>query len=180
MALLVANWQMVAGVVVIALLALWWLTRRPKTRIRHHAPDALDEGVGPAPRNQALIDAPSSSAQMAAAARVAAPLASTGPDIMAGIGEVIAIGAAQEVVAAQAGDDLTRIKGLGPKLSARLGELGVTSFAQIAAWSDEDLAEVDAQLGAFAGRPQRDSWVEQAGFLSKGDVAGYEAKFGKL
>ena len=71
MALLVANWQMVAGVVVIALLAVWLLTRRPKVRIRHHAPDALDEGVGPAPRNQALIDAPS------AAARVAAPLAST-------------------------------------------------------------------------------------------------------
>ena len=174
MALLVANWQMVAGVVVIALLAVWLLTRRPKVRIRHHAPDALDEGVGPAPRNQALIDAPS------AAARVAAPLASTGPDIMAGIGEVIAMGAAQEVVAAQAGDDLTRIKGLGPKLSARLGELGVTSFAQIAGWSAEDLAEVDAQLGAFAGRPQRDGWVEQAGFLARGDVSGYEAKFGKL
>ena len=167
---------MVVGVAVL-LLAAWLLMRRPKTRIRHHAPDALDEGVGPAARNQALIDAPSAAA---AAAQVAAPLASTGPDIFGGIGEVIAVGAAQEVVAAQAGDDLTRIKGLGPKLAARLAELGVTSFAQIAAWSAEDLAEVDARLGTFAGRPARDGWVEQAGFLSKGDVAEYEAKFGKL
>ena len=177
---MMANWQIIVGVAALVLLAVWLLARRPKTRIRHHAPDALDEGVGPAPRNQALIDAPSSTAQMAAAARVTAPLASTGPDIFGGIGEVIAMGAAQEVVAAQAGDDLTRIKGLGPKLSARLGELGVTSFAQIAGWSAEDLAKVDAQLGAFAGRPQRDGWVEQAGFLARGDVAGYEAKFGKL
>ena len=176
MAVLAANWPVVVGVAVL-LLAAWLLMRRPKTRIRHHAPDALDEGVGPAARNQALIDAPSAAA---AAAQVAAPLASTGPDIFGGIGEVIAVGAAQEVVAAQAGDDLTRIKGLGPKLAARLAELGVTSFAQIAAWSAEDLAEVDARLGTFAGRPARDGWVEQAGFLSKGDVAEYEAKFGKL
>ena len=184
MAVLAANWPVVVGVAVIALLAAWLLMRRPKTRIRHHAPDALDEGVGPAARNQALIDAPSSLAQMGAAARVASPLASTGPDIFGGIGEVIAVGAAHEVVAAQAGagagDDLTRIKGLGPKLAARLAELGVTSFAQIAAWSSEDLAKVDAQLGTFAGRPARDGWVEQAGFLARGDVAGYEAKFGKL
>jgi predicted flap endonuclease-1-like 5' DNA nuclease len=81
---------------------------------------------------------------------------------------------------AASGDDLTRLKGVGPKLSARLKELGVVSFAQIAGWSEADLAAVDAQLGTFAGRPKRDNWIEQAGFLASGDVAGYEAKFGKL
>ncbi len=69
---------------------------------------------------------------------------------------------------------------MGPKLSARLAELGVTSFAQIAGWKRADIAAIDAQLGTFAGRATRDNWVEQAGFLSRGDHAGYEAKFGKL
>ncbi|HWU01173.1 MAG TPA: hypothetical protein VN222_00420, partial [Novosphingobium sp.] len=72
------------------------------------------------------------------------------------------------------------IKGLGPKLKARLGELGITRFEQIAAWSEADIAGIDAQLGSFAGRATRDQWVAQAGFLASGDVAGYEAKFGKL
>lgn len=77
-------------------------------------------------------------------------------------------------------DDLSMIKGLGPKLRVILEGLGVTSFGQIAAWSDEDLARIDSQLGAFAGRPARDSWVEQAKFLATDDVAGFEAKFGKV
>ena len=36
------------------------------------------------------------------------------------------------------------------------------------------------QLGAFAGRPQRDQWIEQARLLAAGDTAGYESRFGKL
>ncbi len=76
--------------------------------------------------------------------------------------------------------DLSRIKGLGPKLRARLAELGVTRFEQIAGWSDADLAAIDAQLGAFAGRPAKDNWVEQARLLASGDLAAYEAKFGKV
>jgi predicted flap endonuclease-1-like 5' DNA nuclease len=56
----------------------------------------------------------------------------------------------------------------------------VKRFAQIAAWNDEELARIDAQLGSFAGRPQRDQWVEQARLLAAGDTAGYENRFGKL
>lgn len=77
-------------------------------------------------------------------------------------------------------DELTRMKGVGPKVAALLGTLGVTRFDQIAAWSDEDVARVDAQLGAFKGRIVRDQWVEQARLLAAGDTAAYEAKFGKL
>ena len=128
----------------------------------------------------------------------AAAAAATGPGIFGGIGEVFAAAAASEVSAAAdcgqmaataaiapaapaaAGDDLTLLKGVGPKLSARLADLGITSYAQIAAWGEADIAAVDAQLGTFAGRATRDNWVEQAGFLARGDHAGYEAKFGKL
>ncbi|MFC6911622.1 hypothetical protein ACFQGS_22935 [Novosphingobium lubricantis] len=108
---------------------------------------------------------------------------------MAGLGEVVAAAAQEEVEAAVAQppatpdapfDDLARIKGVGPKLKALLGSLGVTSFAQIAAWTDDDIARVDAQLGNFAGRPVRDNWVEQARLLASGDTAAYEARFGKV
>jgi predicted flap endonuclease-1-like 5' DNA nuclease len=79
-----------------------------------------------------------------------------------------------------AADDLRRIKGLGPKMLTVLHALGITSYAQIAAWTDADLDQLDTRLGAFAGRPRRDNWVEQARLLSSGDTGGYETKFGKL
>jgi len=200
MAFVTANWLACVVVLLIALVLAWWIwspsqrNRGGDRRERYRAPDALDEGAAPAARNQAFIDAPS------AAAAVTAPLAATGPDILGGIGEIAAWGAAREVdnvepaaaeptrlapasqppSASGARDDLTRIKGVGPKLSTRLAELGVTSFAQIAAWSDADLVAIDGALGAFAGRPRRDNWVAQCQFLAAGDVAGYEAQFGNL
>jgi len=78
------------------------------------------------------------------------------------------------------GDDLTRLKGVGPKLATQLRELGVTSFAQIASWNEADIDRIDDQLGRFKGRIRRDDWVEQAKMLSSGDTAAYEARFGKL
>lgn len=53
-------------------------------------------------------------------------------------------------------------------------------YDQIAAWTSSDVAEIDPYLGAFKGRIERDGWIEQAGFLARGDIAGFEAKFGKL
>lgn len=72
------------------------------------------------------------------------------------------------------------LKGLGPKIQQRLGELGVTTVGQIAALDDAQAAALDAQLGPFAGRMQRDRWREQARLLAAGDRAGFEAAFGRL
>jgi len=179
------NWPVLAVVVVLALLVAWWLLSRGSRPVeRSHAPDVLDEGAAPAERNQALIDA----APAASAAYAIPPAAGT----MGGVAEVIAAAAQEEVADAgsietasalpeTSADDLTRIKGLGPKLATVLGGLGVTSFAQIAAWNEVDLARIDDQLPpAFKGRPARDKWVEQARFLAAGDTAGYEGQFGKL
>jgi len=107
---------------------------------------------------------------------------------MAGIGEVVAVAAqdeVEEVEAARAApgaaaDDLRRIKGVGPKLVTLLRGMGITTFAQIAAWSEDDIDRIDARLGSFAGRIRRDSWVEQAKLLAAGDVTGFEARFGKV
>ncbi|MEJ5977542.1 hypothetical protein WG901_12905 [Novosphingobium sp. PS1R-30] len=192
-----ANWVAFALALVIGLLVAWWLFGRGSrdNRQRSHKPDVLDEGAAPAARNQALIDAPS--------AVTAAAFADTGPSVMGGMGEVIAAAAASEVIdaeeeaqptpppaapspapaaipAAGEADDLRRIKGVGPKLVALLQSLGITTYAQVAAWTDADIDRVDAQLGTFAGRIRRDSWVEQAQFLAAGDTAGFEGRFGKL
>jgi predicted flap endonuclease-1-like 5' DNA nuclease len=77
-------------------------------------------------------------------------------------------------------DDLMRIKGIGPKLSARLAELGVFHYSQIADWTPAQLDAVDAQLGTFQGRPARDQWQSQARLLASGDVKAYERAHGKL
>jgi len=77
-------------------------------------------------------------------------------------------------------DDLLRLKGVGPKLNLLLIELGVTRYAQIAEWQDSDIAAIDSRLGNFKGRPVRDQWVDQAKYLAAGDIAGFEAKYGKI
>jgi predicted flap endonuclease-1-like 5' DNA nuclease len=152
----------------------------------------LDEGAAPAQRNQALIDAPPAAA---VAAPLIVPPAAAGT--FAGVAEVVTSAAQQKAAevplsvgeaaltpaaptTSADSDDLRRIKGLGPKLVATLHALGITRFAQIAAWTDADLDDLDTKLGAFAGRPRRDNWVEQAQLLSGGDTGAYEAKFGKL
>ena len=173
-----ANWLAFALALIIGLLVAWWLFGRASTAPkRDYKPDVLDEGAAPAQRNQALIDA-----APAAAIITPAPM-SVG---MGGMGEAVAVGAQDVVEEAAAAapvaatDDLVLIKGVGPKLVALLGSMGITRFAQIAAWSEADIAEIDAQLGTFAGRIERDSWVEQCKLLAAGDTAGFEGKFGKL
>lgn len=183
-------------------LAIWLLLRasRKTTVIDKTAGDVLDEGAAPAARNQALIDAPTSMDETfgdttAAANSDAVAAAGAKADAEAGA-TVAAAGIAAMQAAPQpepapaaapapapapsaGGDDLTRIKGLGPKLAALLGEKGITSFAQIAAWNIADVERIDAGLGRFQGRITRDQWVEQAKLLSAGDEAGFADKFGQ-
>ena len=59
-------------------------------------------------------------------------------------------------------DDLKLIVGVGPMLERMLNLLGVTSFRQIAHWSERDIDDYDAKLPEFPGRIRRDGWVVQA------------------
>ncbi|MEZ5753173.1 MAG: hypothetical protein R3D60_14780 [Paracoccaceae bacterium] len=63
-------------------------------------------------------------------------------------------------------DDLKRIKGIGPKLEALCNRLGFWHFDQIANWTSDEIAWVDANLEAFKGRVTRDDWVAQAKVLA--------------
>lgn len=77
-------------------------------------------------------------------------------------------------------DDLKLLKGVGPKLATMLNQMGIVRYDQIAKLAPNQVDAIDAQLGAFKGRFQRDRIVEQADYLARGDTDGYEAKFGKL
>jgi large subunit ribosomal protein L21 len=64
-------------------------------------------------------------------------------------------------------DDLTRISGVGPVMVKKLHANGVTTFAQIAAWTPEEVAAMDDVLN-FKGRIDRDQWLKQAAEFAKG------------
>jgi predicted flap endonuclease-1-like 5' DNA nuclease len=164
----------IAAIVLVA--AIWLLLRaNRKTTIIDEgirARDVLDEGAERASRNQALIDA-APAVVKPVPTPVAAPVAAVTPPAPA------PAPALAPAPASAAADDLSRIKGVGPKLVALLGELGVTYYAQIAAWNEADVARIDDQLGRFAGRITRDQWIEQAKLLSQADEAGFAERFGR-
>jgi predicted flap endonuclease-1-like 5' DNA nuclease len=69
-------------------------------------------------------------------------------------------------------DDLKLIVGVGPVLERLLHQLGVTTFRQVAYWSDNDIDVIDAKLHEFPGRIRRDGWVVQARAL-------HQSKYGE-
>ncbi|MEY8830766.1 50S ribosomal protein L21 [Sedimentitalea sp. XS_ASV28] len=74
---------------------------------------------------------------------------------------------AAKAAPAEGADDLKKLSGVGPALEKKLHAAGVTTFAQVAAWTDEDVAAMDEQL-SFKGRIEREGWIEQAKELAKG------------
>ncbi len=61
-------------------------------------------------------------------------------------------------------DDLTQIRGIGPRIAERLNLLGVARFEQIAAWTAIDVRRLSVILGL--GRTiSAQKWIEQAALL---------------
>lgn len=76
-------------------------------------------------------------------------------------------------------DDLKKIKGVGRKIEQMLQSMGIYHFDQIAAWTDQEVAWVDANLKGFRGRVSRDNWVEQARLLATGGETEFSQKVEK-
>lgn len=96
-------------------------------------------------------------------------------------GEILGAQAHRELPGAEGPPDrLDTMKGVGPKFVARLNELGINRFEQLAALTPGEMAALDERMGAFKGRLERDRVAEQAGYLARGDREGFEATFGKL
>jgi predicted flap endonuclease-1-like 5' DNA nuclease len=171
-----ANWILVAIAVALLVLIVCWLVLASRRTTVERV--ETSEESAPAKRNQALIDAPP-----AASAATLDPLSGAGSaeTVPATPSPAPASPATTPTPtpAPAAGNDVARLKGVGPKLVAQLADLGVTSVAQIAAWDDAEIDRIDAQLGRFSGRIRRDAWVEQARLIESGNTAAYESRFGK-
>ena len=146
--------------------AYWWMSRWTRAvnfeALAAFSPTAPLAKAAPAPIE--IIAEPEPAVPDSPAALAEAPVVE--PAVVAVVEpEVIAIAkpppAATPKPVEVAADDLTVMTGIGPKLSAALAERGVTRFAQIAAWTGEDLAQVDAAL-SLKGRAVREAWVAQA------------------
>ena len=148
--------------------AWWWLTRwarpvsiealaPPAARGDGLAPQTLEQLAESPPQLEIALESvePAQTAQPEPAPAAAAPEKTFEPP--AAVGPEPALGL----------DDLTLMTGIGPKLSQALAARGITRFAQIAAWTPQDLAEVDTALG-LKGRAAREAWVAQAKRLSDG------------
>lgn len=107
-----------------------------------------------------------------AAPRMASPVAaaSSQPSVTAAAPAARPPAAPQAQPAAP--DDLQRIRGISVEIARALNQHGISRFAQIAAWSAEDVARFDSMLGA-PGRVAHGNWIEQAQILAKGSLTSF-------
>ena len=124
--------------------------------------------AAPAPvlKSPALVKADPAPAPKTAAVT---PVAAEKPVVAAPIVKKAVVKAAPAPVAPVPSepDDLTQLVGIGPKLADALAARGVTQFAQVAAWTDKDVARFDSEL-KLLGRAARNEWVAQAKRMVKG------------
>ena len=124
--------------------------KKPTVKTAKAAPEKSGEQEKPkaaAPKTEA----PKAEAPKAEAPKVAAKSAPKASD------------AAAPLFTAPAGepDDLKKISGVGPVIEKKLHALGITQYQQVAAFTADDIANVDDAL-AFKGRIERDDWLAQA------------------
>jgi predicted flap endonuclease-1-like 5' DNA nuclease len=160
--------SLIVVALVVALIALILLRAGGRQRLTRDTA----EGDGPyvASRERPYVKPPQKEG-----AGVADEVAHAATDVA---GEVLGVAVAH--AAAGPADDLQQLKGVGPKFVARLAELGITRFEQLAGLNPNEAAHLDERMGPFQGRLAKDRVIEQADYLARGDRDGFEEKFGKL
>lgn len=192
------NLTIIAILAVVTILGILWGMRLKRRRNEADRIEGkrIDAESGGEPMPSSLAPAPPEAGSLSATAPpprddnrdsaapiptpVEDPIPAAAPLIASPASEAASGPASAPEVAADGERPLTDIKGLGPKVAARLAELNITNVTQIAALDATEAEHLDARLGPFAGRMARDRWVEQARFLAAGDVKGFEAVFGRL
>ena len=64
-------------------------------------------------------------------------------------------------------DDISLIGGIGPKIFKALTDMGITTYAQVAAWTPADVERIETEIKQ-KGRVAREEWIEQANELIAG------------
>ncbi|MFD2058224.1 proton-conducting membrane transporter [Mesorhizobium calcicola] len=146
----------------------------------------------PAPKKPAAAKAAPSAAK-AGAPKASAPKAGAAPKTAAPAKAAAAKPAPAKAVTAKAKtatakaapaktatsgkpDNLRRLIGIGPVNEKLLKAQGVTSFAQIAAWSAADIKRIEDVMN-FDGRIARERWIEQAKLLAAGNEKEFTKQF---
>jgi predicted flap endonuclease-1-like 5' DNA nuclease len=96
------------------------------------------------------------------------------------VGEIIRAPVHEALAGGEQRDELTQLKGVGPKFADALHAHGIYRFEQLARLTPVEIERLDTHLGPFRGRIQSDRVVEQADYLGRGDHEGFEERFGKL
>jgi predicted flap endonuclease-1-like 5' DNA nuclease len=84
-----------------------------------------------------------------------------------------ATAAAATAAAESADDDLQKLEGIGPKVAGLLRAAGITTFARLAAASEDTLRTILSE-GGMRLAPTLPSWPTQAALAAKGDWAALE------
>lgn len=189
--LITANWLFYLIALLIGIITAFWIWaatgRESSAADSFPADDGLLEKAGepvrPAePQPAPAPPPPAPKAVVAPAATVAPVKPAETPKAEPAAAEAVPAAAGRPNIPAAVGepDNLRLIKGVGPKLNTLLISLGITRFDQIAEWKEAEIIEVDQYLDTFSGRITRDAWIDQAKFLARDDIAGFEKKYGKL
>ena len=160
---LIANWPLALIAALVALLLLYFLLR-PRQRV------ALTDS---APVRPHMTFAKSGEGKGLGDEAAAAAADVTGSIISARVHDSLP-------GASGPPDNLVQLKGIGPKLAAMLNSRGLVRFDQIAKLTPAQIETLDESLGAFRGRLARDHVTDQADYLARGDIDGFEQRFGKL
>ncbi|HYE94705.1 MAG TPA: 30S ribosomal protein S16 [Rubricoccaceae bacterium] len=88
--------------------------------------------------------------------------------------------AAEQTPASAEGDDLTKLRGIGPKFAELLTSHGISTYAQLAAADTEMLHRLVAESGTAAAAASADTWPEQARLAAAGDWDGLKALIARL
>ena len=163
MDILIANWPLALVGALVVLLILYFLLRpRQRVALTDSAPLRPHMNFARAGEGKGLGDEAAAAAADVAGSIISARVHDSLPG------------------ASGPPDDLVQLKGIGPKLAAILNSRGLVRFDQIAKLSPSQIETLDESLGAFRGRLARDHVTDQADYLARGDIDGFEQRFGKL
>lgn len=163
-------WLMFAGAATVGAAYFWSRTFFKPTNLEalFVAPETVAELAEPVTEAIVEADVVLADAAVEAVEQITETVAETVETVTEAAPEPVAevlAAIAPEPVAVETPDDLTVLTGIGPKLALSLAERGVTRFAQIAAWTEEEVSALDKDM-KLMGRIGREAWIAQAARLA--------------